>query len=212
MLRSIFEPTRGIKLIAYFLFFESCTFFILSLSRGDQELSRYHGIRFLFMLCAIIVGRIRKNPRYYIPAINELPDQNYWFIVNSIMFSFTIFLIYFRVDLDPLSRLTYSSLTLGSIYGMLVVYQTKPWTRELQSRRERRIKALRRKSHLTKEEFEIISELLAKQAAERQKTPKSLRIIQLFSALILGSLLNIYSRQLVDLLSKIDFLNGLLRP
>jgi hypothetical protein len=191
----------------------SAIYLLFSLGiRTPGSITFYYGVRLLFVACAIIVGRIRKSPNYYLSGLREMPDAIYWYIVSFAMLAFGAVFAYFSIDLPPVIKETDSALIVGFVFTLLIAYQTKPWAVEYQKKRIRRIQALTRKARLSSKELEVIVPALIDNARKEQQAPISWRIITGVSALILGLLLTLYAGRIVDLLSKVGFLVPFVQP
>ena len=202
---------RIAKVGSYLLLLSSSLNLVLYIQGNSSGLLVFYaGAKLLFAGSAIVFGRVRKNPRYYVAVFYEMNEVLYWYLVIAIMNAFSLVFVYFSTNLSPeLQIIDASSIVLFFVL-MIILYQTKPWTRGHQEQRLDRIRKLKRKARLSDREFALLAPVLTDHAEQKQKIPLSWRFAKWIMIIVLSILLNMYAGSLVDSLGRIDVLKPFL--
>jgi hypothetical protein len=158
----------------------------------------FYAARLAILAGAAILARARRQPRFYLAAISDLPDMMYWCLVLFALTALNLVAAGQFGSQDVFVQLGEygTAIVAGSL--LLMMYQSRLGTTATHHNRERRIGKLVRKAGLSNAEFEAIAPQLAAVSQANQRRPWAWSVFVVLFAAVIGAVLNAFAGQLVN--------------
>lgn len=156
-------------------------------------------IRVGLLLTILVVAKVRTSSKFYIPGFAEMNDVNYWQFASLISIASTGAFIYTANVAGTSLSGVYVGLYLAYLLFVLVLYQTKPWAAQQHLSRTNRLKKLKRKAKLNRNEWEVVKPFLIKDANKLEEVPFIWKVTKWVIVFTLAAFLNGFANMVVGL-------------
>jgi hypothetical protein len=182
------------RVIARFMFINAAMAFIFSVF--SQAPSRIFIIsqlsRVSCYLFFLVLSRVRKNKRFYLPILSEMAEEDYWGFVALVLVVLRLVITGGVSEYGAIFQIIDMIFATIGVTSVFMTYARRGWTAKEEYMREKRIQFLVRKAKMSKQELESIKSVLIEAVRVRQKTPIIWSLVLWCISFVVGLLLNEY--------------------
>lgn len=156
-------------------------------------------IRVGLLLTILVVAKVRSSSNFYIPGFSEMNDVNYWQFASLVSIASTGAFIYSANVAGTSLSGVYIGLYLAYLLFVFVLYQTKPWASQQHLSRTNRLKKLKKKAKLNRNEWEIVKPFLITEDNKLEDAPFIWKVTKWVIVFTLAAFLNGFANMVVGL-------------